>query len=230
MAVPQNYRLFKFRNGEDVIAEWIEHPHDKNHLILHRPMQIQVMMKLDRNGNPVPAKLVMTEWLAFSKEDTAIVPRESIMCWGKPTPLIAGVYNKEKLRIDKMRANADMQTPPPNELEKTKEQIIAEKKLRKRRNRKNKVILIQLTLETLLKFLASLGLDADDEPWKSMINPTNSEDEDEDEEDNEDEEEDEDAEKPQNLDGSMDIMPDIDGDGFVDPFGNPWSGSGPSSG
>ncbi len=30
-------------------------------------------------------------------------------------------------------------------------------------------------------------------------------------------------EEPQNLDGRMDIMPDVDGDGWVDPFGNPWA-------
>ncbi len=61
MAVPENYKLFKFKNGEDVIAEYIEHPEDKNHLVLHRPMQIQVMMAMDKNRNPVPAKLIMTE-------------------------------------------------------------------------------------------------------------------------------------------------------------------------
>ena len=80
------------------------------------------------------------------------------------------------------------------------------------------MILMQMTLETLLKFLESLGLDADDEPWKSMI----ADDDDDEDEESEDEVEVEEEEKPKNIDGSLDIMPDVDGDGHVDPYGNRW--------
>lgn len=220
MAVPEKYRLFKFKNGEDVIAEYVEHPTDKEHVILHRPMQVQVMMALDKNNNPVPAKLIMTEWLAFSQNDTAVVPRDSILCWGNPTELIAGVYENEKRRIDQMRSNADMGTPPPNELDKTPEQIAEEKKAEKRRNKKkNRVIVMQMTLGTLIKFLEMLGLDTNDEPWKSMVNPPDADDE---EEDDEEDDEEEDEDKPANLDGRLDIMPDVDGEGYVDPYGNKW--------
>lgn len=219
MAIPESYRLFKFKNGEDVIAECFESPDDQKHYILRRPMQVQIMMGLDKNHNPVPAKLIMTEWLAFAQDDTAVVPRDTILCWGKPTELIAGVYDSEKKRIDKLRANADMKTPPPNELDKTDEQIAAETKANKRnKNKKNKRIVIQMTLETLMKFLEGVGLDIEEEPWKSMVNPPDFEEEDED---------DEDEESPPNLDGSLDIMPDEDGKGWHDPYGNPWDGPPP---
>lgn len=216
MEIPDTYRLFKFKNGEDIIAETFESPEDKNHLILRRPMQIQIMMGLDRSGNPVPAKLIMTEWLAFTQDDTAIVPRENILCYGKPTELICGVYDNEKKRIDKMRENADTETPPPNELDLSDGETAAAEALQDKKDKKDKkrqkMILIQMSLPTLLRFLESMGLDVDDEPWKSMINSSDSDEDGE----NEDEE-------PQNLDGRMDIMPDVDGDGWVDPFGNPWA-------
>ncbi len=217
MKIPDTYRLFKFKNGEDVIAETFESPEDKIHLILRRPMQIQIMMGMDKAGNPVPAKLIMTEWLAFSQDDTAIVPRENILCHGKPTELICGVYDNEKKRIDKMRANTDMKTPPPNELDKSDEEIAVGEKLQeklqeKQDKKRQKMIFIQMSLSTLLRFLESMGLDVDDEPWKAMVNPPDFDEDGEDEDDT-----------PQNLDGRMDIMPDVDGDGWVDPFGNPWA-------
>ncbi len=216
MQIPDTYRLFKFKNGEDIIAETFESPEDKNNLILRRPMQIQIMMGLDKARNPVPTKLIMTEWLAFSQDDTAIVPRENILCYGKPTELICGVYDNEKKRIDKLRDNVDTKTPPSNELDKSVAEILTGEKLQEKQakqdKKRQKMIFIQMSLTTLLRFLESMGLDVDDEPWKSMVNPPDSdEDEDEDEDD-----------QPQNLDGRMDIMPDVDGDGWVDPFGNPW--------
>lgn len=219
MEIPENYRLFKFKNGEDIIAEFFESPEDKNHLILRRPMQIQIMMGFDKSGNPVPKKLIMTEWLPFTQGDSAIVPVENILCYGKPTGLICGVYDNEKKRIDKLRANADTKTPPPNELDKSDEEVGATTKAQAKKDKKRaKMIFIQMSLSTLMRFLENLGLDVEDEPWKSMVNPPDSDDEDEDEEDEEDEDE-----HPQNLDGRMDIMPDVDGDGWVDPFGNPWT-------
>lgn len=228
MQIPENYQLFKFKNGQDVIAEVFESPEDKNHLILRRPMQIQIMTKLDPKGNPVPAKLIMIEWLAFSQNDSVVVPRENILCYGKPTSLIAGVYDNEKKRIDRMRANADTETPPPNELDKTDEKISKpmpeQKKAEKCKNKKLKqMIFIQMSIETLMRFLENMGLDIEDEPWKAMVSPPDDDDMDEDDDDDEDEEE-----TPQNLDGRMDIMPDVDGDGWVDPFGNPWSGPEPN--
>lgn len=218
MEVPDNYQLFKFKNGENVIAETFESPDDKKHLILRRPMKIQIMMSLNRQGNPIPTKLVMTEWLSFAQDDTAIITRDNILCSGKPTKLIVAVYDNEKKRIDKMRENADMETPPPNELDETDEQVAVEKKLQDRKNRKrNKMILMQMSLETLMRFLENMGLDIEDEPWKTMVNPPDQDDDDDDEM-----EEDEES-NPPNLDGRMDIMPDVDGDGWVDPFGNPWT-------
>ena len=219
MAVPDNYRLFKFKNGEDVIAECFESPEDQNHYILRRPMQIQIMMGLDKNKNPVPVKLIMTEWLAFAQNDSAVVPRDEIMCWGKPTEQIVGVYESEKKRIDAMRANSDTETPPQNELDKTDEQIAAEKAKQRKINKMNRRILINMSLGDLVRFLESVGLDIEEEPWKSLANPP-----DDDEDDDEDEDE---PESPPNLDGSLDIMPDVDGDGHVDPWGNPWKGPKP---
>ncbi len=235
MEIPENYRLFKFKNGEDVIAEFFESPEDKNHLILRRPMQIQIMMSFDKSGNPVPKKLIMTEWLPFSHGDTAIVQRDSILCYGKPTGLICGVYDNEKKRIDTLRANGDMETPPPNELDKSgksgkggkgvkgDEELASEAKVQERKAKKRaKMIFIQMSLSTLMRFLETIGLDVEDEPWKSMVNPSDS-DEEEDDDDDEDEED-----QPRNLDGRMDIMPDVDGDGWVDPFGNPWNDDDPT--
>ncbi len=223
MQIPENYQLFKFKNGEDVIAEVFVSPEDKNHLILRRPMQIQVMMRLDKNRNPVPAKLIMTEWLAFSQGDSVVVPRNNILCYSKPTEMIVGVYDNEKKRIDKMRANSDTETPPPNELDKTDEELTEQKKVQKQKDKKRrKMIFMQMSLETMMRFLEGLGLDIEEEPWKTMVNPPDSDDDDEFEDDDDDEEE-----KPENIDGRMDIMPDVDGDGWVDPFGNPWSGPEP---
>ena len=227
MEIPENYRLFKFKNGQDVISEFFESPEDKNHLILRRPMQIQIMMGLDKSGNPVPKKLIMTEWLPFSHGDTSIVQRNSILCYGKPSVMICGVYNNEKKRIDTLRANSDMETPPPNELDKGgagDEELASEAKVQERKaKRRAKMIFIQMSLSTLMRFLENLGLDVEDEPWKSMVNPPDSDDDDDDDDDDEDEED-----QPRNLDGRMDIMPDVDGDGWVDPFGNPWNGDDPN--
>ena len=212
MEIPENYRLFKFKNGEDVIAETFKSPEDDVNFILRRPMQIQVMMGMDKEGNPVPMKLLMTEWLAFSQGDVAVVPRDNILCEGSPTKMIAKVYDNEKKRIDEMREKGAMALGPPNELDKTDEQIAAEKKSVERKIRKKvKMIFMQMSLPTLLKLLASLGLDIEDEPWKSILEAAEDEDEDEDE-DSEPE--------PENLDGRLDIMPDVDGDGNVDPYGN----------
>jgi len=213
MEIPENYRLFKFKNGEDVIAETFKSPDDDKHFILRRPMQIQIMLGPDRNGNPIPTKLIMTEWLAFSQNDVAVVPRDNILCEGTPTKMIVKVYDSEKKRIDKMRENMDMDAAPTNELEKTDEQIALEKKAAQRKiQKKMKMVFMQMSLATLLKLLESLGLDIEEEPWKSVIDAAESEDGDEDEEDFESE--------PENLDGRLDIMPDVDGDGHVDPYGN----------
>ncbi len=216
MAIPNNYRLFKFKNGEDVIAECFETPEDQNHYVLRRPMQIQIMMGLDKDRNPVPKKLIMTEWLAFADDDTAVVPRSEILCWGKPTKLIVAVYDTEKKRIDAMRANIDTETPPPNELDKTDEQIAADKAKKHKANKKDRRIFINMSLGDLMKFLEGVGLDIDDEPWKSLVNPPD-----------EDEDEDDEEESPPNIDGSLDIMPDEDGKGWHDPYGNRWEGPPP---
>ena len=215
MAIPDNYRLFKFKNGEDVIAECFETPEDQNHYVLRRPMQIQIMMGLDKDRNPVPAKLIMTEWLAFADNDTAIVPRSEILCWGKPTKLIVKVYDNEKKRIDEMRANADTETPPPNELDKTDEQTADDKAKKRKASKMERRIFINMSLGDLMKFLEGVGLDIDDEPWKSLVNPP-------------DEDEDDEEESPPNIDGSLDIMPDEDGKGWHDPYGNPWEGPPPN--
>lgn len=221
MEIPENYQLFKFKNGDNVISETFASPDDHKHIILRRPMKIQIMMSLNEDGNPIPTKLVMTEWLSFAQEDTAIITRDNILCCGKPTKLIAAVYDSEKKRIDEMRENADTETPPPNELDKSDEQVAAEKKSKSRKNKKrNKMILMQMSLETLMRFLESMGLDIEEEPWKTMVNPP-----DQDEDDDEMEEDEEPS--PPNLDGRMDIMPDVDGDGWVDPFGNPWTDGDP---
>lgn len=218
MVVPDNYRLFKFKSGEDVIAACFEAPEDKINVILDRPMQISIIMTTDGSGNPVPAKLLMTEWMAFCKEDTAVVPRDNILVWGRPTELVAGIYDTEKKRLDELRAKA-AKTPPPNELDKTDEQTAAEKAAEKRLKRKQKQIVIQMSLESLMRFLESVGLDIDDEPWRTMVNP----------DDDDDDAMEEETECPENIDGGLDIMPDVDGDGFVDPYGNKWDGPGPAS-
>ena len=225
MAVPENYRLLKLKTGEDVIAECIQSPEDKNHIILHRPMQIQVAMGFDREGKPVPSRLIMTEWLAFSQEDSVVLPRENILAFGKPTEEITGAYIGEKLRIDQLRANMKLQPINPLGPNKADEQIAAAKKKAEQRkiNKKKKMILIQMNVETLMKILESLGVDLDDEPWKSMVNPPDDDDEDEETEDDDEEE------KPKNLDGSLDLSPDVDGDGLVDPYGNRWPDVDPKS-
>lgn len=215
MAIPNNYRLFKFKNGEDVIAECFETPEDQNHYVLRRPMQIQIMMGLDKDRNPVPKKLIMTEWLAFADDDTAIVPRSEILCWGKPTKLIVAVYDTEKKRIDAMRANTDTEAPP-NQLDKTDEQAAEDKTKKRKADKKDRRIFINMSLGDLMKFLEGVGLDIEDEPWKSLVNPPD-----------EDEDEDDEEESPPNIDGSLDIMPDEDGKGWHDPYGNRWEGPPP---
>ena len=235
MTIPDNYRLFKFKNGEDVIAEYFETPEDTKNYILHRPMKFQVMMGMDKNLNPVPQKLIMTEWLAFSQNDTAVVPRDTILCWSKPSVMIAKVYDNEKRRIDEMRSKIDMDAAPPNELDKTDkpgkpgkpgkpdEKRTSEKKaIIRKLNKLHRKIHIVMSLENLMRFLESVGLDIEDEPWKTVVNPPDMEDDDDLDEDDDDEE------SPSNLDGSLDIMPDVDGEGFVDPFGNPWDGPTPT--
>ena len=216
MAVPENYRLLKLKNGDDLISECFESPEDKNHIVLIRPMQIQIAMKFDRSGNPVPSKLIMTEWMAFSQEDTVALPRENILSMGKPTEQISAVYDKEKLRIAELRSKLELKSmdAKPLEDEQTDEQIQAEKSRQRKINKRKKMILIQMSVETLMRMLESLGVDIDDEPWKAMLNPPDDDDEDDDDDDDEEE-------KP-NIDGTLDLRPDVDGDGLVDPYGNRW--------
>lgn len=215
MAVPENYRLLKLKNGDDLISECFESPEDKKHLVLIRPMQIRIAVGFDRSGNPVPSKLIMTEWLAFSQEDTVALPRENILSIGKPTEQIAAVYDKEKLRIAELRSKLELKGIPVNPLEeeKTSEKIESEKARKRKINKRKKMILIQMSVETLMRMLESLGLDIDDDPWKAMLNPP-------DDDDDDDEDDDDDDEEESNIDGSLDLRPDVDGDGLVDPYGN----------
>ncbi len=215
MAVPENYRLIKLKTGDDLISECFETPEDKNHIVLIRPMQIQIAMKFDGSGNTVPSKLIMTEWLAFSQEDTVALPRENILSFGKPTEQISAIYDREKLRVAELRSKLELKSieETPAE-EKTDEKAQREKARQRKINKRKKMILIQMSVETLLRMLESLGVDIDDEPWKAMLNPP---DDDEDDDDDDDDEE----ENP-NLDGTLDLRPDVDGDGLVDPYGNRW--------
>lgn len=214
MAVPENYRLLKLKNGDDLISECFESPEDKKHIVLIRPMQIQIAVGFDRSGNPVPSKLIMTEWLAFSQDDTVALPRENLLSIGKPTEQIAAVYDREKLRIAALRSKLELKNIPANPLEqqKSEEQVQAEKARQRKINKRKKMILIQMSVETLMRMLESLGVDIDDEPWKAMLNPP----------DDDDDDDDDDEEESPNLDGSLDLRPDVDGDGLVDPYGNRW--------
>ncbi len=209
MAVPENYRLIKLQNGDDLISECFESPDDKNHIVLIRPMQIQIAVGFDGSGNSMPSRLIMTEWMAFSQENTVALPLENVLSFGKPTEQIAAVYDKEKLRIAE-RSKLELKSEV-----KTAEQVQAEKARQRKINKRKKMILIQMSVETLLRMLESLGVDVDDEPWKSIVNPP-------DDDDDEDDDDDDDDEESPNLDGTLDLRPDVDGDGLVDPYGNRW--------
>lgn len=212
MSTESNYRLLRLKSGEKIIAECIEK--DEHDLILHRPMEIQIFMAFDEQKNAVPAKLVLVDWLAFSEGNNVVLPKEHILASSQPNAMISALYDREKLRIDTALYNKSPDTEEHPEVDTgddagTEDADDRPPDEKGKGKKKKELVLIQMTRETLVKLLEQLGLDINQlEPWKESSR------------DDDDAEEEEECDGD-NKDGSLDIMPDPDGDGFHDPWGNP---------
>lgn len=216
--IPEHpYRLLRLKTGENLIAECIEK--DDQHIILHRPMEIQVLMGYDDSNNVFPAKLVMSDWLQFSKGNNVVLPIDHILAFSEPNEMIVAVYEREKLRIDAEKYNkkpADESNPGVDD---GPEQKKEEPKSDPKKKNPKELILIQLTRKTLLRLLKQLGMEV-----HGMDNFAFEQDDDDDDSDFDE------SDEPEfdNRDGSGDIMPDPDGDGFHTPWGDRYDGPPPN--
>ena len=116
-----NYRIFKLKSGESIIANMVSVT-DKNTIMMETPMVFKTVSSIDNFS--MREFLIIREWAEFATEKTIEISCESIMAILTPDVKITDVYNfeKEKSKVTEEEVDQvlkelgdkiDGQIPPP---------------------------------------------------------------------------------------------------------------------
>ena len=99
------YKLYKLRSGEEIIAKIVSKTSKK--VILFRPMQVKIQSLIDREGGMMRDIVLLRRWLDNTFEINCELPLDYVAVELKPTPDIVSRYlfelEKEDAYYDAMR-------------------------------------------------------------------------------------------------------------------------------
>ena len=90
------YKLYKLRSGEEIIAKIVSKTSKK--VILFRPMQVKIQSLIDREGGMMRDIVLLRRWLDNTFEINCELPLDYVAVELKPTPDIY-LNLKKKMHI-----------------------------------------------------------------------------------------------------------------------------------
>jgi len=85
-----NFRILKLRSGENIICSISKNLKDK--LIIEHPHELDTMIMVDRFGIPRQEKLILKEWINYSKGNAISIPKDYIIDILQPTAPVLNHY------------------------------------------------------------------------------------------------------------------------------------------
>jgi len=85
-----NFRILKLRSGENIICNISKNLKDK--LIIEHPHALDTMIMVDRFGIPRQQKLIIKEWINYSKGNAISIPKDYIIDILQPTAPVLNHY------------------------------------------------------------------------------------------------------------------------------------------
>ena len=84
------FRILKLRSGENIICNISKNLKDK--LIIEHPHELDTMIMVDRFGIPRQEKLILKEWINYSKGNAISIPKDYIIDILQPTAPVLNHY------------------------------------------------------------------------------------------------------------------------------------------